>query len=234
MKSVEELASYFVYQITRSTIGVEARISSAIASTQRLLEQGWQLEEIKNELEQFAQDYPQVVINIYHMEEIMSKKEPPNNLMEADVFYYHNILRNVSAPIKIIKDKETGELIRQSEPFYLEMKKRFTLKELLDYWYHQMNITPNDHMLRQDEGKFKYLLTSYTLDEILFTIDVSKTIRKERQLKPLRNAFELDKYIEDARDFIKGKENVHKMQKINREFKRNEDEKFYGSGRPYN
>jgi hypothetical protein len=220
MQSVEELAHYFVYHITQSRVGVEARIKSALASIPTLLGKGWSLYEIKMELDQFAQDYPQVVPNIYHIGEIMDKKEPPNNLLEPDVFYYHSELRNMSQPPRITKDPETGRMVRHSEPFYLEMKQRYSMQELMDYWYKQQEITPNEHMLRQDEGKFKYILGNYTLDEVLFSIDVSNILRKERQLRPLRNAFELDKYIEDAREAIQRKQNVHKMQGINREFRR--------------
>lgn len=220
MQSVEELAHYFVYHITQSRVGVEARIKSALASIPNLLAKGWSLYEIKMELDQFAQDYPQVVPNIYHIGEIMDKKEPPNNLLEPDVFYYHSELRNMSQPPRITKDPETGRMVRHSEPFYLEMKQRYSMQELMDYWYKQQDITPNEHMLRQDEGKFKYILGNYTLDEVLFSIDVSNILRKERQLRPLRNAFELDKYIEDAREAIQRKQNVHKMQGINREFRR--------------
>lgn len=220
MQSTEELAQYFVHYITQSRIGVESRIQSAMASIPKLLDKGWSLVEIKQELDQFSHDYPQIVQNIYHIGEIMDKKEPPNNLLESDVFYYHGELRNMSQPPKITKDPHTGKFIRQSEPFYLEMKARYTMQELLNYWYTQQGIKPTEHMIRQDEGKFKYILGNYTLDEVLFTIDASNVLRKERQLKPLRNAFELDKYIEDGREFIRKKENAHKMQGINREFRR--------------
>jgi len=222
MGSVEELAHYFVYEITKARIGIEGRLQSAYHAITKLLEKGWTLQEIKEELDQFARDYPQIILNVYHVEEIMAKKEPPNNLLQADIFYYHNILREVSPPVKIAKDPKTGQLIRQSHPFFLEMKRRFTMKDLLNYWYEQMDIAPSEHLIRQDEGKFKYMLSNYTLDEILFAIDVAKTIRKEQQLRPLRNAFDLEKYIEDAREFIRAKENIHRLQGINREFKRHD------------
>lgn len=221
MMTKEELATYFVYQITQAKVGIDGRIKSALQCIDKLTEDGWELSEIKYELDQFAQTYPDIVRNIYHMEEIMGRKEAPNNLIEKDVFYYHNALRDVSGPTRILKG-EDGRLIRMSEPFYLEIKKRFTLKDLLNYWYTTMNITPTEHIVRQDEGKFRYLLSNYTLDEILFAIDVSKSIRKEQQLRPLRNAFELDKYIEQAREMLQQKINVHKLQGINREFKRNQ------------
>lgn len=220
MQDIQELANYFVYHITQSRVGVEARINSALASIPRYLEQGWSLYELKSEIEQFALDYPQVVVNIYHMDEIMGRKEPPNNLMERDVFYYHSELRNMSQPPRIVRDPVSGKMVRQVEPFYLEMKTRYTMQDLLNYWYQEAGITPNEHMIRQDEGKIKYVLGNYTLDELLFAIDVSKILRKERQQRPLRNIFELDKYIEEARESIQRKQNVHKMQGINREFRR--------------
>lgn len=220
MQSVEELANYFVYYVTQSRVGIEGRIKNAILAIPPLLEQGWTLFEIKHELDQFAKDYPQVVQNVYHIGEIMNKKQPPDNLMERDVFYYHEELRNMSKPPTMKRDPETGRMFRYTEPFYLEMKSRYSMQDLLNYWYKQMNIKPNEHMLRQDEGKFKYMLNNFTLDELLFAVDVSISIRKDRQLRPLRNAFELEKYIEDARESLLRVENTHKVQGINREFRR--------------
>ncbi|KAF2421715.1 hypothetical protein [Bacillus subtilis] len=220
MNSVQDLANYFVYNITKSHVGVEGRIKSALTSIPKLLDKGWSLQEIKEQLDLFAYTYPRIVINLYHIDEIMNQIEPPNNLMEKDVFYYHSELREMSSPPKIVRDQESGKLIRQTEDFYLEMKTRYTLQDLMNYWYKKMNIQPTDHLMRQDEGKFKYILGNYTLDEVLFAIDASVILRKERQQRLLRNAFELDKYVEDAREFIRRKENMHKMGGINREFRR--------------
>ncbi len=220
MKDAYELAAYFVNHITEATVGVEARIDNALASISALIENGWTLNDIKNELDQFKLDYPRIAINVYHIDEIMNKKEPPDNLMEPDVFYYHSELRKMSSVPVIKRDPVTKKMVRNSEPFYLEIKKRYTMKNLMDYWYKEMDIIPNEHMIRQDEGKFKYILGNYTLDEVLFSIDVSKIIRKEQQIRPLRNAFELDRYIEDAREFIQKKRNTHKMEGINREFRK--------------
>jgi hypothetical protein len=232
MKSAEELAHYFVHYITQSRVGIESRINSALLSIPKLIERGWELVEIKQELDQFARTYPQVALNVYHMDEIMAKIEPPNNLMEADIFYYHNALREISPPTRIRKNEE-GDFVRETIPFYLEMKTCFSMNDLLNYWYEQMSISPNAHMVRQDEGKFKYILGNYTIDEVLFCIDVSKILRKERQQQMLRNAFDLEKFIEEAREFMKAKENTHKMQGINRVVKRS-DLVEYGSGHKYN
>lgn len=220
MQTVEELANYFVHYITQARFSIEPRTQSAISSIQFLLNKGWTLHDIKEELDNFSRTYPQIVTTLYHIEEIMKTKEPPNNLLNPDSFYYHNILREVPPPPTLKKDPESGKMVRVEFEFYLEMKKRFTMQELLDYWYKKMKIVPNEHMIKQDEGKFKYMLGNYTIDELLFMIDVAVVQRKENQLRPLRNAFELEKYLEEARDFIQRKENTHKVTGINREIKR--------------
>lgn len=228
----QQLAEYFVHYITRSTIGVDARIRSASTSIPKLIQKGWTIPELKNALDYFAQMYPDISRNVYHIDEIVGKMEPPNNLLEPEVFYYHNALREVSPPPRLIKNEE-GKFVRQEENFYLEMKQRFTLKDLLSYWYQQMEIKPNDHMLKQDEGKFKYILGNYTIDEILFSIDVARVQRKEQRLRLLRNAFDLDKYIDEAREFIRRKQNVHKMSGINKVIRREPSSIQYGTY-PYN
>ncbi|MFE9081948.1 hypothetical protein [Bacillus mobilis] len=220
MQTVEELANYFVLYITQARFSVKARTDSAISSIQVLLNKGWTLQEIKEELDNFSKTYPQIVTTLYHVEEIMKTKELPNNLLSPTSFYYHNILREVPPPPILKRDPNSGNWMRVELGFYLEMKNRFTLQDLLNYWYEKMDIIPNDHLIKQDEGKFKYMLGNYTVDELLFMIDVAKVQRKEKQLRTLRNAFELEKYLEEARDFIQRKENIHKVTGINREIKR--------------
>jgi hypothetical protein len=214
------LAHYFVECIVRKSGNIQTRIERALVALAKLEEQGWMLEEIKNEMDLFAQTYPAVVTNIYHIEEIMGNKEAPNNLMESGVFYYHNRLRNVPPPPKMKFDKETRQYIRIEQPFFLEMKKRFSMPELLEYWYTSNGMKATEHNLKQDTGKFKYLLGMYDLDEVLFMIDVAQSNRREANQRPLRNAFELEKFLEEARDAIKLKKNVHRVQGIDQEIQR--------------
>jgi hypothetical protein len=218
-----KLAEWFVLVMNQSIANTENKIAKSIKTIEKLETEGWSLPDIQSEIERFAKEYPAMITRIYHLEEIFVNKQPPDNLMHPDVFYYHNILRDVPPPVRMRLDPVTGQMIRESKPFYLEMKKRYTMKELAGYWYSICEIVPHDHMRKQDEGKFKHLLTIYSLDEILFAIDASKTARSERDLPPLRNAFDLERYMDLAREFIREKENTHKQVGINKVIRRRDE-----------
>jgi len=209
-----QLAEWFVLHVVKATAGVENRIKNAINSIERFMQIGWTIKDLQDEISEFSKTYPQIIPNIYHLDEIIGNKQPPNNLIDPEMFYYHNALREVPPPVKIKMIE--GKPVREEQSFYLEMKKRFTMQDLLAYWYEHNGVKPNSSMLRQDEGKFNYLLGFYTVDELLFAIDVSKSMRAQKQQMPLRNVFDLERYMEDARIFMEGKKNVHQLAGINR------------------
>jgi hypothetical protein len=213
---VKQLAEWFVYDMVKANH--INRVWNATQAIQRYLAQGWKIHDLQHEIQLFQKTYPDLLERVYHLEEVIGNKQPPNNLMEPDVFYYHNHLREVPPPPRLrIVD---GKAIREEQSFYLQMKTRFTMEDLLSYWYAMNGLKANEHMKKQDEGKFKYLLGFYNLDELLFGIDVSKSIRAERQKLPLRNAFDLEQYMDEAREYIAGKQNVHKQQGINKVIKK--------------
>lgn len=212
---IHQLAGWFVCTVVGIPYqGADARIRTNTASIKKLVVAGWELEEIQAEIEEFARQYPEMVKRVYMLEEIFDNKKPPKNIMNPDIFYYHNRLREVPPPPRM--RKVDGKYIQEVEPFFLEMKKRFTMEELLDYWYEKMNIDSNPHMIKQDEGKFNYLLGVYDLDEILFAIDVAKKARLTQSRSLLRNAFDIEKYMEEAREYILAKKNIHQLHGINR------------------
>jgi len=214
----EWLAHYFVTMISMKNTNMEKRYQRTLETIEMYLEQGWELEEIKYELDQFAMMYPQLLPNIYHIEEIMANKQPPNNLINPDIFYYHNALRITSEPPRIYYDEEQQCFVRKDSDFFLEIKKRFTMKDLLTYWYNSNKMKPTEHNIKQDTGRFEYLLTVYDLDEVLYMIDITQRKRKENQMPACRNVFEIEKHIEDAREMIKLKKNEHRKMKIDRVF----------------
>lgn len=217
-----QVAQWFVYQIQNvNGPASERRIENALSAIQHLMAQGWTIDEITQEINDFCKQYGDLVKKIYHLQEIFQNKIPPNNLMKADLFYYHQELRQVPPAPKLVRG-EDGYFHRIEEPFYLEMKKRFTMEELLAYWYKKTGIAPNDNVRKQDEGKFKYLLQFYDLDELLFSIDTQRHVRDEKHMAPIRNIFDLEKYMDDAKQYIDRKKNVHRQLGINRVIKKEE------------
>lgn len=97
-----------------------------------------------------------------------------NSLIKKDTFYYHNTLHLKSkAPIFDVKNK----IIIKSE-FYLEMIIKYSMKDLMDYYYDKLEKDIIFRDDRKDAGAFKYLLNKYkalenmeSLDFVLMLID---------------------------------------------------------------
>lgn len=210
-----ELAQYFVTVILEKNINIETRVSYAIEAIDQLLKEGWTIKALKEELDEFKKVYPSLIPNIYHITEIIGNKKPPNNLIDSDIFYYHNALRETSPPTKLIFNEETRKYERIESPFFLEMKKVFTLDDLLNYWYEKNEIKYQENNVSQDKARFSYLLKYYDLDEILFMIDIAYEDREIKRLKPLRNVFHLEEYAEEAKEAIKRKRSVQQVHQIN-------------------
>ncbi|RHW32025.1 hypothetical protein [Oceanobacillus profundus] len=215
MNQIYDLAYYFTVNVLRKPEHNTARIHNACQSIQNLCGVGWTLDALKAEIDAFQRDYPSLLANIYHLEEVIGNKKPPNNLIEEDVFYYHNHLRITSSPSKLVLNKETRQYERVEEEFFLEMKAFFTIEDLLKYWYESNGMRSTNHHIKQDTGRFKYLLDFYDIDEVLFMIDIAQQQRALFDLRPLTNAFQLEKYVEDARKKIKEKQNIHLLKGIN-------------------
>lgn len=212
--TAQDVAVHFV-KIVGARQNIDMRVRQTEEAIQKLVNQGWSLQEIIRELDQLDENSRR---NVYHIEEVFCHKKPTRNLIEKDVFYYHSALRETSPPTRLYYNKETRSFERKEEKFYLQMKTAFTMDDLLEYWYTVHEI--DDRNYKWDEGKFKYLLGLYTLDEILFAIDIAKTMRKELCQRPLRDAFELKNYMEEAREFIRYKQNAHKLEGINKVIRR--------------
>lgn len=209
------LADYFFEQVIQRILSTNQRQSTAEYIGQ-LVAEGWTKEEIRSEMDTFAKEYPEMVRNVYTLQQIMSNKKPPHNLLEEDIFYYHNKLRVTSGPAKIIKSPETGKFVRTEPPYYLEMVKVFTIEELLEYWYLSSETIPNESILRKDKGRFDYLLGFYDVDEVLFMIDIAQQIRKDMNQRLLKNIFDLEKYVDAAKEAIKEKRSIARLQNVNK------------------
>ena len=98
-----------------------------------------------------------------------------NSLLKRDTYYYHNSLHITSKPPRW--NAETLKV--ESEPFFMEMKIKFTMKDLLDYYYRTCMVDVSLRNEKRDIGAFEHLIKTYTkiienvegIDIVLMLID---------------------------------------------------------------
>ena len=94
------------------------------------------------------------------------------NTTEKSIYYHYN-LQIHSKPNSV--DPVTLTVIKQ--PYYLEMKQRYTMNDLLDYYYNKLLVPIHFRDEKRDRGAFNHLISCYKFDEIntvdflLFVID---------------------------------------------------------------
>lgn len=87
--------------------------------------------------------------------------------------YYHYELQIHSKPGSF--DPVTMEVIKR--PYYLEMKYRYTMNQLLEYYYNKLLVPIHFRDEKRDKGAFNHLISYYrfdkinTVDFLLFVID---------------------------------------------------------------
>lgn len=123
------------------------------------------------------------IINSIKISDYMKHSDLPDSLWEGsllkrDKFYHSQILQIVSAPP--IWNPETMEQI--TEPFFLEMKIRFTMDDLLEHYYNELNIDYSFRDVNKDKGSLQYLLNKYKLEDIE-SIDVVLLLIEQAKLE---------------------------------------------------
>lgn len=89
------------------------------------------------------------------------------SLLEKDKFYYSDILHIKSkAPTW---DPITYKEIH--EPFYLEMRIRFTIDDLLNYYYEKCKVALSFRNKKKDSGAFNHLINKYNNHNSVAGID---------------------------------------------------------------
>lgn len=169
----------------------DAEKKRVIGEIRQLLLNGWTSEDIVNEFRMFMGSFPDVRPNIPELFEYLRRKN--TNLLHPDRFYYHNQLRLMPGPPKRILDINTGTILKDETPYYLEMRASYTVDDLTDYYVRQsgLAIAPNER--KRMIGSFNYLLKTFDVEMVLFMIDAgvnaaySEDLGKD-QLSPLKLA----------------------------------------------
>ena len=120
-----------------------------------------------------------------------------SNLINFNIFYYHNELRVVPAAPEVYFDLNTGDFVREPFEYFLEMKASYTIDDLIDY----LGTKPSMSLLFNNRnrlvGGLNSLLAKYDVDKLLFAIDHTDMVYDRRLIK---NIFEIEEYMSEAED----------------------------------
>ena len=121
-----------------------------------------------------------------------------DTLLKPNTFYYHEQLTIMPGP-----SIWNPNMKEQSHRFYLEMKIKYTIDDLLNYYYTELLIPVELRDRSKDKGAFEHMLKKYTkfkcepIDFILYLIDYSK-----QEEAFITNVFDLQKYERETYEKI--------------------------------
>lgn len=141
-----------------------------------------------------------------------TQKIDKDNLLEQGRFYYHPRLQKTPpAPTVELLPDGTFKSSYDDEGFYLEIKERFTVDDIIDYFYETMGIS-KDIYRKRDKGAFQYLLKNYDLDLVMFTIMESAVSANDRNKEQPRHPFDIEEYVEDGMAVLEERKNTLYME----------------------
>lgn len=136
-----------------------------------------------------------------------------NSLIKRDKFYFHSLLHIVSPPP--MWDPRTG--IETMVPFFMEMRIRFTMADLLQYYYRQIGPDPELRDIKRDTGALNHLLNSYskmTMDSVDFLLHVIDYARDTHD--QIRSILDLSRYDAEVHPYMTSKMAEAKFYKADR------------------
>lgn len=137
-----------------------------------------------------------------------------DSLLERDKFYYHNTLH--IKPKAPTWNPLTNE--ESVEEHYMEMKIKFTMDDLITYFYRELNINHELIDIAKDKGSFNFLINKYRkfdfiepIDFILSLIDYAKSSENMR----VRSVLQIGEYESEVYDMLQAKVEQAKLEKAN-------------------
>ena len=170
------------------------------------------MDSYKKDCSSYKDTYGMMDILSYYNVKLETKhvKEDTDNLMMVGKFYYHQALQNVPpAPVVKVNDDGTFESSYETDSFFLEIKQRYTLDDLVQYFVAKMSLTlRNDNEKERMKGAFRKMLESYSLDLLLFTIDEAKILCEDYGKRLPNTPFRLSDFIQDGEMLLDERKNV--------------------------
>lgn len=167
---------------------------------QRLIDNGYTDKEAKNILINSKLD--------------IDNYEHTDSIIDENKLYRHHELQIHSLPGGF--DPETCTVIKR--PYYLEMKSRYTMNNLLDYYYTKLVVPMLFRDEKRDIGAFKHLLNSFksplmdSVDFILFVIDYVSSYEYK-----VNNPLELKNWFQQTYEYLEQYVLSTKIEIVNRE-----------------
>lgn len=133
-----------------------------------------------------------------------TETEDKDNLLKTGQFYWHPALQETSPPRRIRYD-DYGNYETFEEPFFLEMKERFTVKDLHDYFIQKMPFGPFDN---RAQGMWRHLLSMHEVEDLLFMVDDlhGQWLDSGSDIPP--TPFKLNDHVHGARELLMRRKNI--------------------------
>lgn len=139
-------------------------------------------------------------------------KSQPVNIMKKGVFYYHPALQ-IAPLAPIVQLNADGTFTDIVEDFYLKMKPRYSMEDILEYFYSRFPTV--NKVYKRDLGSIQYLYKSAMdwvvndeglnpLDLLLFTIDTACVLIYDEDTE-LASAINLSEYLRDGLNIYRDK-----------------------------
>ena len=137
-----------------------------------------------------------------------------DSIIKTDTLYRHHELQIHSKPGGF--DPATCTVIKR--PYYLEMKVRYTMDNLLDYYYTKLIIPPMFRDEKRDIGAMNHLIGGFkspminSVDFILFVIDYVASNQHK-----VNNPLELKNWFQQTYEYLEQFVLSTKLELVNRE-----------------
>lgn len=203
-----DLAIRLVHEFFPHTEDMEGSISESALSIQEMKRHA-PLASIEQWVRSWAKNNPHHMRHLDHIGQM--KNWDTTNLIYSHTVGYHRKLRLMNKPNRLIYHHVLKRFIKEQDEYANKRLDFFSLQDLQLFWRETMVIHMED---KADLGRFRYLLTKYDLDLVLYAIDCLADYRKEEGKKSMPFVFDLEKFIPEAMERLEQKKNTIKREHL--------------------
>lgn len=203
----------------------DAYKNKIMEEVKQILQGGTSASQVGELMDRYRSEHP-VPNEVYNVQDILDyfkinakkvvRESDPDNLIEEGKFYYHPALQVAPPPPVVVQlDDGTFESSYDTEEFFLEIKEKFTVDDLIKYFYNIMDIHDSG-MKERHSGAFKHIMKSNDIDVILYSIDEARVIAEDLGKPRPKNPFDVTDYIEYGIEVLEERKNTCYMEGLDR------------------